>query len=397
VTSHGAPRRPRVVAVTPDHPWPPRSGGTRRVAGILEALAREVELHVVVVGRADQAAPHDAPVAVASVTSLVRARSRVVSAIEMVRGLPSGRPLAMAHYTRPGIAAAIAAVCERVQPDVVLASWLGGARLVDGVVEPARVLLDLDNAEHQRFASMARTSRGLRRALWRVDAALIRRWMARRLPGYAAVALASATDVDACAAVAPRARYLVVENGVDLSTETRPDPGGGSLLLLGDLRYAPNGDALDWFTREILPDCPSVVEVRVVGGGDASDAARRDRRITPVGFVPDVAVELARATALVAPLRAGAGTRLKLLEAMASGVPIVSTTLGAAGLEVRDREHLLLADAERAFAAAVEEIIGDPELRARLSRSARALVEERHGWERCVRPLVGEIRGPAGA
>ena len=116
----------------------------------------------------------------------------------------------------------------------------------------------------------------------------------------------------------------------------------------------------------------------------------RAERIHVTGTVDDVGPYYERAQVAVVPLRAGGGSRLKILEAFALGRPVVSTTLGAEGLDVVDGEHLLLADTAAAFAEAVIRLLEDPELSARIAGAARALVEERYDWD-TVAELQREI------
>jgi glycosyltransferase involved in cell wall biosynthesis len=110
------------------------------------------------------------------------------------------------------------------------------------------------------------------------------------------------------------------------------------------------------------------------------------------GGVPDVRPYYQRSRIAIVPLRAGGGTRLKILEAMALGRPVVSTSIGCEGLDVRDREHLLIADTEASFAESVIELLGCAELRERLTRNARGLVESRYDWEIVNRTLADVYR-----
>ena len=119
------------------------------------------------------------------------------------------------------------------------------------------------------------------------------------------------------------------------------------------------------------------------------------------GYVDDLAAELERADVIVAPIRTGAGTRLKIIEAFAAQVPVVSTTFGALGLDVVDRRHLVLADTPAAFAAACQELVADQSARDTLVTNAYDLVERVHAWpvvEAQVAALaVGAIASAAGA
>ena len=156
-----------------------------------------------------------------------------------------------------------------------------------------------------------------------------------------------------------------------------------SLLFVGNLTYWPNVDAAIRLVRDVLPRIreASAGAVRLTLAGDACAAVRElacDPGVRVTGFVPDLARCYADADVVVAPLAHGAGTRIKLLEAFAAGVPVVTTGPGAAGLEVADGEHALLADTPAGLAAAVARLLADPALQARLVRAATGLVTSRY-------------------
>lgn len=193
--------------------------------------------------------------------------------------------------------------------------------------------------------------------------------------------------VDACLAVsaaeAAAARDLlgapavhVVPNGVDTSYFTAAEqPEPGMVLFTGRMSYGPNIDAVQYFARDILPrirrDVPHAA-FHIVGAAPAPDVAALDGDGVVVhGRVDDVRPFYRRAEVVVAPIRSGGGTRLKVLEAAACGKGIVSTALGAEGLPFRDGADLLIADSPGDFAAAVTALLEDPERRAQLGRHAQ--------------------------
>jgi glycosyltransferase involved in cell wall biosynthesis len=146
------------------------------------------------------------------------------------------------------------------------------------------------------------------------------------------------------------------------------------------MNHPPNADGIAWFVREVWPQTPDA-RLLVVGRDPPESVLRlASDRIAVTGAVPDVAPYFARATAVIVPLLSGGGTRLKILEAFAAGRAVVSTSIGAEGLEVSDGRHLLLADGAHAFAEATGRLLADPELRARLAAEARKLVQERYDW-----------------
>ncbi len=172
------------------------------------------------------------------------------------------------------------------------------------------------------------------------------------------------------------------------------------VLFQGTFDYGPNVDGARWLVQEIAPGLrqqfPGTM-VRLVGKTTRTVEQLDDPPdVTSVGVVPSMAPELARADLAVAPIRYGSGTRLKILESFAHRVPVVSTTLGAAGLEACDGVHLLLADDPHEFVAACRRILTDPELRTRLVSAAERLYLDQ--YESCVaraqiRSIVSDLTG----
>ncbi len=161
-----------------------------------------------------------------------------------------------------------------------------------------------------------------------------------------------------------------------------------NLVFTGSMDWLPNEDAIQYFTREIMPlvkERVPEVTLTVVGRNPYAslvELSKRDPSIIVTGRVEDVRPYMEGASAYVVPIRVGGGTRLKIYEAMAMEQPIVSTTIGAEGLPVRDGSHLLLADTPQEFAAAVVRVLTDKPFAAALGQSAARLVREEFGWER---------------
>ncbi|HOU11922.1 MAG TPA: glycosyltransferase family 4 protein [Anaerolineae bacterium] len=185
-----------------------------------------------------------------------------------------------------------------------------------------------------------------------------------------------------------RTPVAVIPNGVDCVhhrpglAEVRPN----TLVYNGALTYSANYDAMQYFLAEIYPrikqQAPDVT-LTITGSTRGVDlnGLRLDESVHLTGYVEDVRLPVAQSAACVVPLRQGGGTRLKILEAMALGVPVVATSKGAEGLSVVNGEHLLLADDPAAFATAVLRVLREPDLRAHLIHNARALVEAQYDWK----------------
>jgi len=161
-----------------------------------------------------------------------------------------------------------------------------------------------------------------------------------------------------------------------------------NLVFTGSMDWLPNEDAIRYFTAEILPLVKQrfpEVTLTVVGRNPypaLQELSRRDPSIIVTGRVDDVRPYMERAAAYIVPLRIGGGTRLKIFEAMAMEKPLISTTVGAEGLPVRNESELLLADSPKDFAAAIERVLSDQEFSFHLGRRAARLVREQFGWNR---------------
>jgi glycosyltransferase involved in cell wall biosynthesis len=272
-----------------------------------------------------------------------------------------------------------------------------------------RVILDTQNHEAARIEGIARSEGGLaRRSVARLQTGAVNRYERDALRAAGRILAVSTEEADAFEEIAP-GRVRVVPNGVDVSAIAAldaPSPSQ-SLLFLGSLSYSANRDAIRYFARDIAPFLVgSEATLTVVGSGRqgavATVAASAPLPVTVAGYVPDVAGHFSTSRAMIVPLRHGAGTRLKILEALAWGLPVVTTSIGAAGLELENGTHALIADESSAFAASIERLLRDDALWMRLSRAGRELVEARYAWNsignvlnETAQEVVEELRSDA--
>lgn len=205
----------------------------------------------------------------------------------------------------------------------------------------------------------------------------------------------SEQDRDYLRSLAPQARIHVVPNGIDCDYfAPRPEipVEAARLVFVGDMGFPPNVDAMLFFHRSILPRLRAhVPDVSVwIVGRDPAPAIRGLVAEGPyhvTGFVEDTRPYVAPATAVIIPMRLGAGVRNKALEALAMGKAVVSTHAGVEGIEVLPGDHLLIGDTPDEFAAAILRVLRDPAFRARLEKAARARMEERYTWTVSTRLL----------
>ena len=179
----------------------------------------------------------------------------------------------------------------------------------------------------------------------------------------------------------------IIPNGVDV-THYQPDftsEAPAHLIYIGSMDWYPNEDAVGFFADEVLPgiqDKVPDVQFSIVGGNPSARVQKLAERegVVVTGRVPEIKPYFAEATVFVVPLRIGSGTRLKILEALAMGKAIVSTSVGAEGLDLKDSEEIFIADEPTPFADAVTRLLTDASLRRRVGENGRARVEQDYDW-----------------
>ncbi|MFQ5798330.1 MAG: glycosyltransferase family 4 protein [Bacteroidota bacterium] len=211
-------------------------------------------------------------------------------------------------------------------------------------------------------------------------------------PQFAVNLVVSPDDERVLRSSVPGIRTAVVPNGVDCEYFTpRVDPDRKTLLFCGGLDWYPNEDAMRFFFDSIWPSLSTQVrdvKMYVVGRNPPRwllALSSRDPRISVPGFVEDIRPYGARAAAYVCPIRCGGGTRLKVLDALAMGIPFIGTAFSCSGLSVNHGEHVLLADRPEEFITRVREVLDSVALRKALVEAGRSLTEREYSWR-----VVGE-------
>jgi glycosyltransferase involved in cell wall biosynthesis len=235
------------------------------------------------------------------------------------------------------------------------------------------------------------------RAYFRYQAGLMKReeqdWIGR----IALNVVVSEDDRDTLASFVPEARLTIVPNGVDVE-EFRPEPPqGDGLAYIGGTNWFPNLDALDYFCESILPHLRAAgLEMPVHWVGSATEEEQRRYAdqfgVQLTGYVDDVRPFMRDTLCNIVPLRAGGGTRLKILNSWAMGKAIVSTSVGCEGLEAHDDENMLIRDDPREFAEAISSLQSDDSLRLKLEQGARKTAEEHYSWDVIGPAMVASYR-----
>lgn len=308
---------------------------------------------------------------------------------------PQGHPSDL--YYSEGAARELSELLGRLRPDIVVLEGLWLHRYL-GVIRGAgcRVILDCHNVEAALAAEVGSASRGDDlEARVRRDILPARTEVVERRAVGAVHQLWACSDEDERRL---RDRYhpvppvVVVPNGVRLGDydggfHHRPGDAPPTLVFPGFFGHFPNVVAARFLTQEVFPRLAAaagdwrLVLVGAMPPPELEAAAANDPRIVVTGAVRDVRPYLAGATAMAVPLFHGGGTRYKILEGFAAGLPVISTAKGVEGLGARDRTHLLLAETADEFVAAAVALFRDPDLARCLSANARAWVAERFSWD----------------
>ncbi len=393
----------RVLFLSGWFPYPADNGSRIRILNILRQLADDGH-RISLLSFARRPPAEDALAAVRRLCSDVQVAPHVEfhpGRLRALLGLFATRPRSFTDtYSRP-MANLVRAACAAQRYDVVIASTVQMAPYALLVEGAPRLLEEVELATLREQAARGHWARRIRYGLtWRKTARFVRRMVER----FDACTVASAQERAILTGVAPDYhRVAIVPNGVDLDAYAgdlgAPEPN--TLIHTGALSYRANYDAVAYFLGEVYPlirQRRPAAMLRITGstGGLNLRGLPASPGAVYTGYLPDIRPALAQSWVSVVPLRIGGGTRLKILEAMALGTPVVSTSKGAEGLDVRPGENILIGDTPASFASAVLGVLEDPSLRARLAAGGRSLVGERYGWQRIgegFRALVREIAG----
>ncbi|WP_376694895.1 glycosyltransferase [Wenzhouxiangella sp. EGI_FJ10305] len=379
----------RILFVTSRLPYPPSEGHQLRAWHLLRAAARDHRVTLLSLRRPDeQPLPEHLPGidldGVHQIDLPALGLPHRVAGLAL-RGLLPGRTLLDLRYRPPALQQRFDQLVH--QADLVHLDILAVAGLLERVPDGIPTILNEHNVEsllaHKRVAM---ETQPLKRLLLRLKHRGLERFERSACTRASRVLACSQEDAGRLQALAPGCRVDIVPNGVDLEA-FRPgspeDEQPGALVFVGHMGWFPNRDGVEYFIAEILPLLGNRkgLHLEIIGRNQNHSVPRAAAgRVSFSGFVDDLQARVQRAAVFIVPLRAGSGTRLKILEAMALGKAIVSTRIGAEGIGLVDGDSACLADTPAEFARAIDRLLDDPELRRNLGQRARQLAEQRYGW-----------------
>jgi glycosyltransferase involved in cell wall biosynthesis len=381
----------RIFFFTGWFPFPPDNGARIRLYNFIKQLSIRHEVFLVSLLQEDSN-PENAENLneFCHVMALHRLKPYNPKALSSFPGFFSNQPRSIFAGYNPAIKDSVQDLIKKINPEVIIASTLDVVNyLLDYLPGIPSVLID-HNCE---FSVLKRSTEFIHGKLskWRYELGWKKfaHWEAKICRLFDVVIMPTVEDKEKMLEFAPDIKNItVIPNAADTSLFDPScwSPETGRLIYNGALTYDANLDAVNYFAEEIYPRIAQQmkgVQLVVTGRFDGVDTNQltEDRGIKLSGYVEDIRTELYRSAACVIPLRKGGGMRLKIPEAMAAGVPVVSTSMGAEGLDCLHEEHLLMADTPSGLADAVVRVLTDRELALKLHQNGRKLIEDKYSWE----------------
>ena len=397
-------RRLKVLWLSHFVPYPPKGGAFQRSFNLIRGVGAVHELHLLALRHKSGTHPEeDSQRALSELGRYCRSFSIIDGTAAtrgpglVIRGLriAGGVPLTVSVSNVAQMRKAIRLLVSRNDFDIVHFDTIGLACYLD---EVKAIPTALSHHGAESFMMLRRVNRErsiLKKLLFLVEGHLLRRYEARYCPRFSENLVVSELDRLLLADIAAAGRFTVVPNGVDTTYfHAMPPTAARNVVFAGRLDQYSNRDAILYFTKEVWPRVrarfPDAV-LDILGSNPPKELhalARRDPTIRVHGFVSDVRPYFERAAVAVCPIRDGGGTRVKILDNLAMGKPIVSTTIGIEGIEVVAERDLLIANSPEEFEGQISRIFVDEGLRARLGINARKLAEASYSWDSIVKTML---------
>lgn len=367
----------RIVYVTSALPFPPRNGGAVKTHATLSGLIKERhDVHLFCFGpkNSKRSIEELVDLGVQSVycqpRELAYEKALFVHGTFFLRSLVRGSPYTLEKFFSKSLKRAVDAFCDRTKPDVV---WIDHFNLIPYVPDfyDRKTVLEEHNIQSVLFARLAQSDRNpLRRYVYSLESYKWRRFEKEHLALFSVIAAISDPDK----------RYLekhyglstVLPFGTAVSISKKRARRKKQFLFVGRLTWQPNTLGLNWFLEHVWPEVRQrFPDHRLVVVGDYVRKPKPVSGVTFVGQAPAIEPFFLESQAFVCPIFAGSGIRIKILQALSYGLPVVSTRLGAEGLPVEHGKSILLADTARAFGEAIEHLVTNKKLQAQLARNGR--------------------------
>ena len=397
----------RILWVKAGKLLPVDTGGKIRSYNILRHLAQShsVTLLSYYGGRKDS--PYEAEIArelpgAETVYTAALDGSALAQSLDYLRLSFRSAPFAVSKFTHPKVKRCVASAMDAKRFDVAVCDFLSASLNFPDVLAIPTVLFQ-HNVESALWQRLATTESNLaKRLAYRIEARKMEQYERAALRRFHPIIAVSDYDRRLMLGMEPSCDVRVVPTGVDTAKYTPAPPAAADpprIVFLGSMDWEPNIDAVVYFCREIFPVIRATFPAamfQIVGRNPLKSVRQlASDHVEVTGTVPSVAEYLRVATVVVVPLRIGGGTRLKIFEAMATGKAVVSTTIGAEGLEVKSGRDLILADDATKFADAINLLLSDADLRRQYEQAAAKLAAQ-YDWSNIVQKFAAVLEEARG-
>jgi glycosyltransferase involved in cell wall biosynthesis len=379
--------RLRLLFISPRFLFPLNEGGKIRTVGMLRAMKKDGPFAITLVSPALADVTQFARDIASTCEHFLSWPATKTGKLAQVMGVLGSLPASTAS-DRSAAGRAVVAQALAEKPDVVVADFPHSAVLLPDRLGPASVMFT-HNLEAEILERHAAVTTGWRRLVWRREAAKMDAFERATLRRFDSVVAVSERDEVALAKRYGLAVVRRIETGVDLEFHAyqAPRAEGNVAVFAGAMDSRSNIDGIEFLLRAVWPRVHAVrPQARMLIAGRnpppalVAEAAASGMNWHFTGSVDDIRPHLHEGDISLIPLRIGSGTRLKAFEAIASGLPVVSTTLGVEGLGLKPDEHFLAADTDAEFADAILALLADTPRRMVMAEAGRALLEARYSW-----------------
>jgi sugar transferase (PEP-CTERM/EpsH1 system associated) len=384
--------------------YPPNIGGRIRSFHLLKVLARRHSVTLFTFYAAtddDQHSEFEHDLARIVCMPLMIPTGRTLGeAVRYGLYMFSPLPYTVSKFCQPKVTKRLHQLVLEVDPDVIVCDFVVAAQVIPWAARPPKILFthNVETEIWKRHYELTRNP--LWKAIYWREYRAMRHFERKFIDRADHVLTVSDHDRKIFAKMIDPSRITVIPTGVDVDffrvSDEQEEPD--SIVFCGAMDWKPNEDGVVFFINEVLPRIRRNIRgasLRVVGRQPSRqllELGASQRGIEITGRVDDIRPFVQRAAVYVVPLRIGGGTRLKIFEAMAMGKAVVSTTIGAEGLPVRSGHDLMIADKPEDFANITVALLRDPDRRAQIGRTARALVEQGYSWESVAKPFESVLK-----
>lgn len=398
----------KIVVIAPRFPFPLDKGDRLTVFHLLKYLSQRHQVSLICFLEPDQD-----PAWVEKVepfcerveaVPLKRARAYMNCMV----GLPGKIPLQMSYYADPEMTAAVEKLTAEIQPDLVYAHTIRMGQYSEPLDAPMTKVLAMQISMTLNYRRLAEhTSNPISKFFFKTEYNKVRGFEAAFARKFDKVLLISEHDLAAIEQKKPLENVFFSPHGVDykyFAPDKSVEKQANTLIFTGNMNYAPNTDAINYFYTEIFPRIrQEIPDTKLwIVGANTSAAIKSlgdDPAVTVTGRVPDLRTYTNQAQVALAPIRIGAGLQNKVLEGMSMGLPMVVTSVANEGIKAIPNKNILIGDSPEVFAQNVITLLQDAQLRTQMGDAARQFIVEKWSWEKHfgdLEEMFGELVSEGG-